>query len=842
MLPGPLQTRLLIRTIRWPDMADKKLRFDIEANSDEAKRALAELRSAFDTTLGALKKQQGGIALFKAAQQDAAKLEAQIKKLAKAGGDTTALNTALAAQRATLAQLSASLQKAGIDTNALTAAQARLRGQVEQVKRNFVSQSQSVRDDLGGIEKKSAGVGNALSGLFSKVAFQLGAVLGVGKIAAMADEYASLQARLKLASRNSEEFAAANDDVVRIASAARVPLAQTAELYVRIASSVKDLDVAQRDVAGVTEAVGLALKLSGASAAESGSAMLQFSQAIASGVLRGEEFNSVNEAAPRLLQGLAKSLGVPVGQLREMAKAGQLTREVLIDGLLKELPTLRTEAASLPDTIGGTFTDLGNKLRIVVGQFDQATGASKGFAGVINAIGTTGIEALAVVGANVAFVFKGIGRDIGGLAARLVALARGDFKSFKFIGESMKQDAEEARRELDAFEKRILEGAGRVVQATEKTTEAASDRNAAQKDLAARFADIKESETRRVEAALEAQVAAYRKAQSEVSKIDSERIELAKRNAARLADLQAPKTKAADLNAKDPTERLFNQAAARASLQSLQAQQAAALAGDDFDAAIDLGERASALIAELNSAGASAASVLASQQREVAALQDEALAGKAEVAKAKAAEAEAAVDALKKELESLKAVPVQVDLKKAEESVREAQKRMQAILDGKPLSQRVNLSTAGADLPAKAAGGLLRGPGTGTSDSILARVSNGEYVVRAAAVKKLGLARLHAINQGRLPDLRAAAMRVVESRRLAMRSAVERFPRFADGGLIGNSVGSLPRPSAAGGGASTILNLTLPGVGTFETHADAAVADSLERALRTAALKHGRRT
>lgn len=836
MLQRPLQTR-------WLNVADKKLRFDIEANSDSAKRALTELQSAFDTTLGALKKQQGEVALFKAAIADAARLETQIKRLAKAGGDTTALNTALTAQRATLAQLSASLQKAGIDTNALSAAQARLRGQVEQVKRNFSAQSQSVRDDLGGIEKKSVGVSNALSGLFSKLAFQLGAVLGVGKIAAMADEYASLQARLKLASRNSEEFAAANDDVVRIASAARVPLAQTAELYVRIASSVKGLDVAQRDVAGVTEAVGLALKLSGASAAESSSAMLQFSQAIASGVLRGEEFNSVNESAPRLLQGLAKSLGVPVGQLREMAKAGQLTREVLIDGLLKELPTLRSEAASLPDTIGGTFTDLGNKLRIVVGQFDQATGASKGFAGVINSIGTTGIEALAVLGANVAFVFKGIGREIGGIAAQMVALARFDFQGVKIIGASMKQDAEEARRELDAFEKRILEGAGRVVQATEKTTQAAADRNTAQKALAARFAEIKESETQRVEAALEAQVAAHRKAQSEVEKIDSERVELAKRNAARLADIQAPKAKAADLNANDPTERFFNQAAARAQLQSLQAQQQAALAGKDFDKAIDLGERASALIAELNAAGANAASVLASQQREVAALQDEALAGKAEAAKAKAAEAAAAIDALKREFESLKSVPVQVDLKKAEASVREAQKRMQSILDGKPLTQSVSLTAGGADLPAKADGGLLRGPGSGTSDSILARVSNGEYVVRAAAVRRLGLANMHTINQGRLPDLRAAAMRLAESRRLAIRSAIDRrIPRFADGGLIAGSVGSLPRPSASGSGATSILNLTLPGVGTFETRADAAVADSLERALRTAALKHGRRT
>lgn len=824
-------------------MADKKLRFDIEANSDEAKRALAELRSAFDTTLGALKKQQGGIALFKAAQQDAAKLEAQIKKLAKAGGDTTQLNTALAAQRATLAQLSASLQKAGIDTNALTAAQARLRTQVEQVKRNFTAQAQSVSDELGNVERKTAGVGAALSGLFSRIAFQLGAVLGVGKIVEMTDAASNLAARLKLASRNAEEFAAANDDVVRIASAARVPLSQTAELYVRIASSVKDLDVAQRDVAGVTEAVGLALKLSGASAAESGSAMLQFSQAIASGVLRGEEFNSVNEAAPRLLQGLAKSLGVPVGQLREMAKAGQLTREVLIDGLLKDLPALRSEAASLPDTIGGTFTDLGNKLRIVVGQFDQATGASKGFAGVINGIGTTAIEALAVVGANTAFVFKAIGREIGGIAAQLVALARFDFQGFKIIGELMKQDAEEARRDLDKFEKRILEGAGRVAQAAEKTTQATSDRNAAQKALAERFAETVEGETKRVEAAWEAQVAAQRKAQSEAEKIDSERVSLAEKNSKRLSDLLAPKAKPADLNAQDPTERFFNQAAARSSLQALKAQQQAALASKDFNQAIDTGERASALIADLNAAGADAASTLAAQQREIAALQDAALAGKAAEAKAKAAEAAAAVDALKKELASLKAVPVQVDLKKAEESVREAQRRMQDILNGKPLTQRVNLATGGADLPAKAAGGLLRGPGTGTSDSILARVSNGEFVVRAAAVKKLGLARLNAINQGRLPDLRAAAMRMAESRQLAIRSAIDsrRIPRFADGGLIASSVASQPRPASGSAGASRVLNLTLPGVGSFEMQAQEAVADALERAVRTTALKHGRR-
>lgn len=827
-------------------MADKKLRFDIEANSDAARRAVADLRREFDATLAALKKQQGDIAIFKAAQRDAAALEKQIKSLGRAGGDTTALNAALAAQRATLAQLSASLQKAGIDTNSLSSAQARLRGQVEQVKRNFAAQAQSVNDELGNVEMKSAGMGNALSGLFSKLAFQLGTVLGVGKIAAMADEYNNLQARLKLASRNSDEFAAANTDVVQISSAARVPLAQTAELYVRIASSVKDLGVAQRDVAGVTEAVALSLKLSGASAEESGAAMLQFSQAVASGVLRGDEFNSVNEAAPRLLQGLAKSLGVPVGQLREMAQAGQLTREVLIDGLLKDLPNLRNEAASLPDTIGGSFTDLGNKLRIVIGQFDQATGASKGLSGVINGIGTTGIEALAVVGANVVFVFKGIGREIGGIAAQFAALARLDFKGFKFIGDSMKKDAEEARRELDAFEKRVLEGGKAIVNSTEKTTQATA---------AAAVA---------VAASVKQQTEDRKKAVNEQIK-DAERL----RDALIKAFDDSLK---AEQNYRDQAKKLRAEAAQQPKDSSAQGQASASL--DLIAAQLKLNRiKTTAPLKDVQDQAA--------QVRQLAALLDDQARAQDAVNQSKLAEADALdraaagektqqagiteqqklneeritkLQLLLKDLEAGKTVKIDADTAKASTALEQVKVLWDGIQD-KVVTLTVNQNGTPAALPAKASGGLLQGPGTGTSDDILARVSNGEYVLRAAAVKKIGLARLNHMNlYGSLPrfaegGLVEAARRVVDKQRVDIAAAVDaaraRYnpPKFAGGGLIDSAVGSLPRPADSGGagGNGQVLNLTLPGVGTFETRASSAVAAELERAVRMEALKHGRR-
>jgi len=324
---------------------------------------------------------------------------------------------------------------------------------------------------------------DALTGAASRFNAALAGVgLGVSlqAIGQMADDYASLQARLKLASRSAEEFAAANEAVQRIAAASSAPLLETATLYTRIASSLKDTSVSQAEMVGTTEAVALSLRISGASAAEASSAMLQFSQAVASGVLRGEEFNAVNESAPRLMQALAKSLGVSVGALRDMAKEGQLTRDVLINGLARQLPELRREAESLPKTLGATFTDLNNKLLLTVGQIDKITGASNGLAQAFDKIGKplilTTFQTLGVVGANVAYVFNQVGKEIGGIAAQLAALATGNFREAGIIGDIMKRDAALARKELDDIERRIMGLGGKTQAAAAAAGKAASER------------------------------------------------------------------------------------------------------------------------------------------------------------------------------------------------------------------------------------------------------------------------------------------------------------------------------------------------------------------------------
>jgi tape measure domain-containing protein len=144
------------------------------------------------------------------------------------------------------------------------------------------------------------------------------------------DNYTKYNAQLKLATRSQAEYNTALADVSRIANTAQASISSIATLYARLNNAVRELGATQDQVARVTENVGLALKVSGATAQESASAMLQLSQAFGSGVLRGEEFNAVNEAAPALMRALAESIGVPIGALRNMASEGEITAQVLI--------------------------------------------------------------------------------------------------------------------------------------------------------------------------------------------------------------------------------------------------------------------------------------------------------------------------------------------------------------------------------------------------------------------------------------------------------------------------------------------------------------------------------
>ncbi|MFL0349735.1 tape measure protein [Stenotrophomonas lactitubi] len=240
---------------------------------------------------------------------------------------------------------------------------------------------------------------------FRRVAFEAvgltSALVAVKAAVGKADEWTNLNNRLRLVTQGQAQFAAAQADVVRIASAARQPLGATAELYQRIAMNQEALGLSGGELARVVETISKTMVISGTSAAGADAALVQLGQAFASGTLRGEELNSVLEQAPALAQAIAKGLNVPIGKLRELGAAGKLSSQQVITALQSQAGAVDEAFGKMSATVGQSLTLFNNNLQVMIGRADEATGASQALAAGIGALGNN-LQMVAVAGAAVA--------------------------------------------------------------------------------------------------------------------------------------------------------------------------------------------------------------------------------------------------------------------------------------------------------------------------------------------------------------------------------------------------------------------------------------------------------
>lgn len=211
----------------------------------------------------------------------------------------------------------------------------------------------------------------------------LGTIRSAQSVVQIADDFKLLEARIKASSYSQEEFTGAMDAVRSVAAKTASPLKETATLFLRINDATRTMGLSQQEVADTTQVVAQALRIYGATAEESAGALLQFGQALAAGVLRGDEFNSVMEQAPRLSRALADSLGVSTGELRRMAEQGQLTADVVVQALLKQKTVIEAEYAQLPLTVGAAWTLLTNSFAEYVNRVNDSTGATGSLAAAI---------------------------------------------------------------------------------------------------------------------------------------------------------------------------------------------------------------------------------------------------------------------------------------------------------------------------------------------------------------------------------------------------------------------------------------------------------------------------
>ncbi|KLW94345.1 hypothetical protein SK63_01688 [Enterobacter sp. BIDMC110] len=221
-----------------------------------------------------------------------------------------------------------------------------------------------LNSQLATVRSSAAGLAGAWAGAFA-----------THQLVQFADTWNQLNGRLRLASSSSEDYVQSQRVLMEISQRTGTSLEANSNLYSRIAQYLRDAGYASADVAKVTETVATSLKLSGASTEEASSVITQLSQALGSGVLRGEEFNSIMENGGRLAKLLADGLGTTVGGLRNMANNGELTTNKIVP-LLTNVEILRKEFDTLPASISGSAQKVQNAFLAWVGGANDAVGAS----------------------------------------------------------------------------------------------------------------------------------------------------------------------------------------------------------------------------------------------------------------------------------------------------------------------------------------------------------------------------------------------------------------------------------------------------------------------------------
>ncbi|HBK4841655.1 tape measure protein [Enterobacter asburiae] len=224
---------------------------------------------------------------------------------------------------------------------------------------------------LNRTERSLSSIEGTMSSL-TGVAKALIAALSVQQVGAYAQAWQDLSNKLENAVRESvppfETLADVTERVFDISQKTRSGLDATATLYARLERSTRSYGVSVEDITRLTTIINQGFVVSGSTAEEASNAIIQLAQGLASGALRGDEFNSVNEQGNRLMIALADSMNVSIGALRNMAAEGKLTTDVIVNGLLSQGDKIGQEFAKTTATISQSLEIANNNITKFFGE------------------------------------------------------------------------------------------------------------------------------------------------------------------------------------------------------------------------------------------------------------------------------------------------------------------------------------------------------------------------------------------------------------------------------------------------------------------------------------------
>lgn len=237
--------------------------------------------------------------------------------------------------------------------------------------------------------EQAEGKASAAAGGLGKIGSVLAGFASISFAKSMldtADAMQSINAQVRQVVSSESEYLAVQRQLLDVANNTRASLESTANLYVSTSRALKDYGYTQQEILTFTEATNNAMAIGGVQAQQQAAALMQLSQALGSGVLQGDEFKSIAEAAPILLDTIAEYMGKSRAEIKKLGSEGQLTADVIFKAISGASEKFGEQAAKMPMTMGQALTVFSNNWQSMVSKLLNDSGAMSGIAAVIKLI------------------------------------------------------------------------------------------------------------------------------------------------------------------------------------------------------------------------------------------------------------------------------------------------------------------------------------------------------------------------------------------------------------------------------------------------------------------------
>lgn len=259
----------------------------------------------------------------------------------------------------------------------------------EKAERDVAKSTRAQRNEIKKLETEMRGSAGKIGGSFQALAASAATYFSGRELGGLVDEYTRLQNQLRVAGLEGEELKRVQDRLFESSQRYGVSINALAELFGKASQTAKELGATQGQLLKLTDATSQALLITGTSTQQASGAILGLTQALASGTVRAEEFNQINEGGLRpLLQAAAASdrFGGSVAKLRQAVIDGELSSREFYESILKNSKQIETQASKATLTLAAGFTSLRNALVVYFGEADKANGVSAALGNALGAV------------------------------------------------------------------------------------------------------------------------------------------------------------------------------------------------------------------------------------------------------------------------------------------------------------------------------------------------------------------------------------------------------------------------------------------------------------------------